>query len=120
MEIKLNNTQLSFLRTHLALQRTYMASLRTVAIFVGLSLLLTNKVKREKIALIITITTLMLTLFSTYSYLKKINVSDKYYNLNSRVISDKTDDKIPIAYAICIIIIQFVLIITYIKDFWTF
>jgi len=61
---KFNNNQLAYLRTHLSLQRTYMATLRTVAIFVGLSLILMDKLKEQNIAFTITIITLILTLFS--------------------------------------------------------
>ena len=110
----LDNNKLSLLRTYFALSRNYMASIRTNAIFIGISIAIITlmKLSGNCIALFILIMTLIVNIFSTYYYHVLIkNVSN--YNLDI-----KEDNKIlyfnikfiPISYSIILIIFQLIII----------
>jgi len=108
----LNNktfTELAKIRTEFAIERTYLAVLRTAAIFIGISLLLSEKINMKLLSLFISLFCLVITIISTVYYMKNINVETSLF-----------EKKIPLLYSFLIIIVLFAIIIyngiNYIKN----
>lgn len=119
----LKDNKLSLLRTYFALSRNYMASIRTNAIFIGISIGIITFMKLSKsiIVLLILIISLLVNICSTYYY--HVLIKDVFnYNLNindDAKISYFNIKYIPISYSIILIIFQLIIIynlsIKYIK-----
>ena len=89
---------LSALRTHMANERTYLAIIRTSAIFAGISLLLINQ-GFPKIGVLILIFAIILTISNTVIYILQYN------RLDVKTKESKASVYLNLAYSICIIVI---------------
>jgi uncharacterized membrane protein YidH (DUF202 family) len=92
--------ELAKIRTEFAIERTYLAILRTSAIFIGISLLLSEKINMKLLSLIISLFCLIITIISTYYYMKNMNATNSLFEKN-----------IPLLYSFLIIIVLFSIII---------
>ena len=104
-----NSEDLAKIRTEFAMERTYLAVLRTSAIFIGISLLLSDKTNMKLLSVIIALFSLIITIISMIYYIKKLHTTN--------ILVEKT---IPIFYSVLIIIILLAIIINnginYIKN----
>jgi uncharacterized membrane protein YidH (DUF202 family) len=92
--------ELSQINTELSIERTYLALLRTSAIFIGISLLLNDKYNMKLLSLFISLFCLIINIMSNIYYSKIDSLQNTLFEKN-----------IPQFYSYLIIIILFSLIV---------
>jgi hypothetical protein len=93
--------ELSKINTEFSIERTYLAILRTSAIFIGISLLLNGTMKMKLLSLFVSLSCLIINIISIIYYIKNFNAENSLF-----------EKKIPIYYSLLIIIILFSIIIS--------
>ena len=111
---KISSNELSLIRTELALNRTYEASIRTNAIFVGIAVTIMTLMKKEKnkvIGIILIVFSLLINIISTIYYFGVLNSLPK--SINNSIY--EPIEYISIGYSIILSIFQIILIYIFFK-----
>ena len=111
---KISSNELSLIRTELALNRTYEASIRTNAIFVGIAVTIMALMKKEKnkvIGIILIVFSLLINIISTIYYFGVLNSLPK--SINNSIY--EPIEYISIGYSIILSIFQIILIYIFFK-----